>query len=216
MWKALIISGGSVDHTLASDFLSREHVYKERIGVDGGLKIFKECGKVPTFMVGDFDTVENEILQEFMQKQVPMHRDMAEKDWTDTQAAIEAAIKKGCKEIHILGATGGRIDHTLANIYCLRIGERHGVQIRLYDRQNCIYLCREHETIQKSWQYGKYISLLPLTDKVAGITLTGFRYPLQDYTMTNDCSLGVSNEILADTAEIWKKEGSLLVMETKD
>ncbi len=216
MWKALIISGGSVDNTLASDFLSRGDVYKEQIGVDGGLKIFKQCGKVPTLMIGDFDTVENEILQDFMQKKVPMHRHIAEKDWTDTQAAIEAAIQKGCGEIHVLGAMGGRMDHTLANLYCLRIGERHGVSIRLYDRQNCIYLCGEHQVIQKSEQYGRYISLLPLTDTVTGITLKGLRYPLEDYTMTNDCSLGVSNEIIADTAEIWKKEGSLLVMETKD
>lgn len=216
MCKALIISGGSVDDTLASDFLSREDVYKERIGVDGGLKIFRKCGKIPTFMVGDFDTVEKEILQEFMQKQVPMHQDAAEKDWTDTQAAIEAAIKKGCREIHVLGATGGRMDHALANLFCLRIGERHGVRIRLYDRQNCIYLCEPYEKIQKSEQYGTYISLLPLTDRVTGITLKGFQYPLCDYTMTNDCSLGVSNEIVAETAEIWKKDGSLLVLETKD
>ena len=216
MWKALIISGGSVDNTLASDFLSKESVYKERIAVDGGLKIFKQCGKIPTFMVGDFDTIEKTILQEFMQKDVPMHRDIEEKDWTDTQSAIESAIHKGCSEIHVLGATGGRMDHALANLYCLRIGERHGVRIRLYDRQNCIYLSREHEIIRKTEQYGRYISLLPLTEQVTGITLKGLRYPLKDYTMTNDCSLGVSNEIIEDTAEIWKKEGSLLVMETKD
>ena len=70
--------------------------------------------------------------------------------------------------------------------------------------------------LQKKDQYGKYVSLLPYSDQVRGVTLTGFKYPLTDYTMGGFNSLGISNEITEEEAVISFMDGQLLVIESRD
>ena len=71
-------------------------------------------------------------------------------------------------------------------------------------------------TLQRQEQYGKYISLIPFSEKVNGVTLEGFKYPLQNYTMGGFNSLGISNEIIADEAKISLASGQLIVVESRD
>ena len=70
--------------------------------------------------------------------------------------------------------------------------------------------------LQKSQQFGKYVSLLPLTTEVTGVTLTGMKYPLRDAAFTSDNTLGVSNEIVEDEAVIDLKNGILIMIESRD
>ena len=84
------------------------------------------------------------------------------------------------------------------------------------DNNNQIYLINNSHTIEKSNTYGKYISLIPLTSKVEGLTLTGFKYPLDNYSLSIGKSLGISNEIIDNTASIFLKKGILIVIESKD
>ncbi|MFG6383020.1 MAG: thiamine diphosphokinase [Lachnospiraceae bacterium] len=140
-----------------------------------------------------------------------------EKDETDTEIAIRTAIKQGCKTIHILGATtGNRIDHLLGNIHLLGIAMEHGVECLMLDAYNRIRMINKGIVIKKEEQYGKYVSLLPFTSKVTGLTLTGFKYPLDCYTMECYHSLGVSNEITESQAMISFQDGVLLVIESRD
>ena len=125
-------------------------------------------------------------------------------------------IAEGYTQIHILGATGSRLDHVLSNIGLLGIGLEEGVEILLVDSHNRIRMIREGISISKKEQYGKYVSLLPFTPKVTGITLMGMKYSLTDYTMQSYTSIGISNEIVEEEAEIWLRDGVLLVIESKD
>ncbi|MCI8352674.1 MAG: hypothetical protein HFJ58_03580 [Clostridia bacterium] len=86
----------------------------------------------------------------------------------------------------------------------------------IIDPHNKIYLINSKTNLEKSNIYGKYISLIPLTSKVSGVTLKGFKYPLHDYTLKIGESLGISNEVVNDVATIDIKEGILIVIESKD
>ena len=123
---------------------------------------------------------------------------------------------QGYGQIHILGGTGSRLDHMMATVGLLGMALEENVEILLLDSHNRARMIDHKLVITKKEQYGNYVSLLPVTPKVTGVTLKGMKYPLSDYTMVSYKSLGVSNEIVEDAAEIYLKDGALLVVESKD
>ena len=86
----------------------------------------------------------------------------------------------------------------------------------LYDSRNRIRLADGPLVLKKREQYGKYVSLFALTGEVRGLTLKGFYYPLTDYNMASEESIGVSNEIKDEEAVITFTSGKLLVVESRD
>ena len=138
------------------------------------------------------------------------------KDDTDTEFAIRKAISMGAKRITLLGAIGTRLDHVLGNVELLGIGLSEHVQIEMLDTNNRIRMINTGITIGKEEQFGTYVSLIPYTAEVKGLTLTGFKYPLDHYTLKGFCSIGVSNEITAEKATITFEDGILIVIESRD
>lgn len=216
MKKAVIVTGGRMDTAFCQAYI-KNYSADIQIAVDSGMQFFYETGKNPDWIIGDFDSVDAEVLEYFEnRKDIKWVRLIPEKDDTDTEAAIRHALREGCTQIHILGATGSRIDHMLGNIHLLGIGLLEKAEIILADANNRIRMIDKEITLKKEEQYGKYVSLLPFTPKVKGLTLKGMKYPLQEYTLENYSSLGISNEIVEDRAEISFSDGVLLVLETKD
>lgn len=125
-------------------------------------------------------------------------------------------MEQGCKKIHILGATGSRMDHVLGNIHLLGMAMEHGVEALMVDANNRIRMVNQGLALRKEEQYGNYVSLLPFTPQVTGLTLKGFKYQVEDFTLKCCHSLGVSNEIAAEQAEIAFQEGTLVVVESRD
>ena len=115
-----------------------------------------------------------------------------------------------------MGATGTRLDHVLGNIELLGIGLKAGIPIQICDAHNRIRMIDRGMTLARKEQFGTYVSLIPYTECVEHLTLIGLKYPLTDACLRGFCSLGVSNEIVADTAEISFESGILLVVESKD
>ena len=126
------------------------------------------------------------------------------------------AIALGAEKITLLGATGTRIDHLLGNIELLGIGLQNHIPIQIVDERNRIRMIGAGITIEKEKQFGKFVSLIPYTNIVKGLTLTGFKYPLDHYDFRGFCSLGVSNEIIAESAQITFENGILIVIEARD
>ena len=167
--------------------------------------------------MGDFDSVSPEILEFYKkQPQIIFHKFNAEKDNTDTDIALKLAIQIKSSEITILGALGKRMDHALANIHILKDALEANIPCQMIDEFNRIYLINTEKTLEKDKVYGKYISLIPLTSSVEGLTLTGFKYPLNHYTLPIGTSLGISNEMIEDIAHIEMEKGILIVIESKD
>ena len=115
--KSLIITGGNINKEFLQDFL-KENKFEKIIAADKGLEILNKLNVKPDFIIGDFDSVNKEILEKYIN--VPITYLKPEKDFTDTHMALKLAIEKGTKEITIIGAVGTRLDHTIANIHILK------------------------------------------------------------------------------------------------
>ena len=184
--ESLIISGGNLEKEFACSYIS-QHSCELTIAVDAGMKFFYEQNIIPDYIVGDFDSVEPEILQSFQniggEKKPVILQFQPEKDETDTELAIRTAIKQGSKTIHLLGATGSRMDHVMGNFHLLGAAMKQGVDCQIVDWHNRIRMICQDMVIKKENQYGKYVSLFPFTPQVKGLTLRGFKYPLNNYTL---------------------------------
>ena len=216
--RTLIVSGGRIGRGFALSFLEKEP-FDRIIGVDNGLRFLYENGIAPTHVVGDFDTAAPELVDYYRkQKNIELRAFNPVKDSTDTQIAIELALELGSREIVILGGTGSRIDHVLGNIQSMMLAKKRGVLCELLDNTRSSVLIDGEMVIAREEQYGDYVSLIPLTTEVTGVTLSGFKYPLRDHTFTSTGSagLGVSNEILEKEGRIQMKTGVLILIESRD
>ena len=216
--KTVIISGGRIERDFALSFLENE-TFEQFIAVDNGLRFCYDNQIKPTWIVGDFDTAAPELVEYYQtQTDIPIRRFNPVKDSTDSQIAIELALELGSSEITLLGGTGTRMDHVLGNIQSLMLAKKKGVSCVILDEYNRIQLIDGETRLKKSEQYGKYVSLLPLTTEVTGVDLTGFKFNLTGHTFTSTGSagLGVSNEIIEDTAEIRVKSGIFVLIESRD
>lgn len=212
----LIIAGGRLDRSFADSFC-REHTFDKIIAVDKGLEAAKELGLIPDMIVGDLDSANPSVIQEF--KTLPfiiwdVHN--PQKNETDTELALRKAAAWECRHITILGATGGRFDHMLANVFLLYGCLQQGIEAAIVDEQNKIFLIEEQHTFFKSSQWGTYISFLPLLGRISGITLTGFLYPLDNYDLDAASSRCISNQLIGEEGRICFREGIAICVESKD
>lgn len=214
--KTLIVTGGKLNKKFLIKIMN-ENKFDVIIAVDNGLKILNELNIKPNHIVGDFDTVNKEILKEYMKdKSINIHRYNPIKDNTDTDIAIKKAIKIKSDEIIVLGATGTRIDHVLGNINVLKDALENNIMCKIVDENNEIQLINKTTILKKKDISKKYISLIPLTEKVENITLKGFKYKLENGTLKIGMSLGISNEIVEEEAIIEFKKGILIMIMSKD
>ncbi len=218
--RCVILAGGEWNQKFASSYIEQQYGTKKPdlvIAVDKGMERVKALNWKPDIILGDYDSVSTEVLKEYeAQSGIEKLQFPPEKDYTDLHLAIETAIHHGATEICILAATGTRLDHTFANMGLLMLCMQQGIPAELADSHNRIRMINHSLKLSKREQFGTYVSLIPYTQEVTGITLTGFRYPLTDATLTMGISRGVSNEIVEEVAEITLQTGCLFVIESKD
>lgn len=218
---ALIVLNGSYEdyRALKAILEDRFDIQKPEVvlGVDGGTNHLEALGLEPTHILGDFDSIENIEVYKKKFKEAEWIVYPSEKDYTDSELAFETAKTLGCNEIVVIGAFGGRLDHMLGTILLLN-RYSDGVDIEMIDLLNQVKLIQGpliYPLIKESFLY-KYISLVPISAQVTGIYLDGFRYPLNNATIKLGETIGISNEILEDTAAITLSSGKLLLIFSKD
>ena len=219
MSETLIISGGSIDIDFACNYL-KSHSFEHIIAVDGGLESAMKMNLVPGYIVGDFDTVSKDILDSYRTNpNIVFRQFQPEKDFTDTQSAINLAVELGTLSITIFGGIGTRMDHSLANIQLLQMPLEQGIEAVIINSHNRIRLLgvKRKEIELKKSEY-KYVSIIPMSQCITGLTLTGMKYPLRNYEMYIDqtISLGVSNEIIEEPAAVKLKSGKIILIESRD
>ena len=216
MTDCVIVVGGHIEDGFAKEFIVQEKP-DFCIAADSGMNFFYRTGLKPEWIIGDFDSASGEALEYFKgQTDISWIKLNPVKDDTDTESAIQKAIALGAEKITLLGATGTRIDHMLGNIELLGIGLQNHVLIQIVDERNRVRMIDSGITLEREKQFGKYVSLIPYTNVVKGLTLTGFKYPLDRYDLKGFCSLGVSNEIIEASATIKFEQGILIVIEARD
>ena len=212
--KTLIVTGGKINKSFLKNHL-KTNKYDIIMTVDKGTEELAHLEIKPNFIVGDFDSIDNNVLANYENSNIEIKRLIPEKDFTDTESALELAIEMKSTNITIVGAIGTRMDHTIANIHILKETLDKNISARIINENNEIILINRPIKIKKDDMY-KYVSLIPLTTEVTGVTIKGMKYPLNNYTMTIGNSLGVSNEQVEQTAEISLQKGILIIIKSRD
>lgn len=213
--KILIITGGDIDNIFLKEHMLKEN-YSLIIVADSGLEAVDRLGIKVDHIVGDFDSVSQDLLEKYNKTSVEIHRFSKEKDKTDTEIAIDLALMQDPARIDIIGAIGSRVDHTVANINLLLLPLGKGIEANILDANNKIYLKDKGFTIDKASQFGKYISLIAFFGPVEDLILKGFKYLLDGIKLDFASSLGISNEIVDERAIVEFSRGILLVVEALD
>lgn len=187
------------------------------ICADGGLEHAMAVGIKPHVVLGDFDSLSGGYLQ-YLSKDIPtveIHRYPVEKDKSDGQLAVEYALDAGVKEIWILGGLGGRLDHSLANLFLAWLCLNRGVTLQMLARGQCVSMVRGPDTHELHGRPGDYVSLLPLTSTVVGVTTKGLYYPLKKGTLQMGETRGLSNELTRGNAVLEVEDGTLVLVQTR-
>ncbi len=213
--KRLVILGGAVHDTPLLRKICKQNEFDQVIAADSGLNWSYRLGIRPDLMMGDFDSVEPEILAYYRKQEIPSKIFPARKDFTDSELALWAAmdLSKPGDEIWMLGGIGSRMDHTLANVFLLYEPLKKGIEAHLIDGLNEIRLIQGPcEVMVKRREEQQFLSLLPFLGDAEGIDLEGTAYPLQDFQLKVGKCIGISNEIDALEARIRLKKGYLLLI----
>ncbi|MDR0270855.1 thiamine diphosphokinase [Paenibacillus sp.] len=209
--RVVIFSGGELQPQYIEEIQPGDFI----IGADKGALFLISHGIKPDLAAGDFDSIsqqELDIVRAESGKIVEC--DPIDKNLTDTELALEMAIKERPDCILLIGGTGSRLDHTLANVQMLTRALQHDIQCAIMDQNNYITLTDSNmEVLDRGY---KYVSLLPMTPEVNGITLEEFQYPLDNATLKIGESLGISNVLIASRGKIRIKDGLLLIIQSRD
>ena len=214
--RFLIVSGGEATDEFVENVIKRGG-YDVILAADSGMDFLYRTKILPDIIVGDFDSVDPEVLEFFREhEEIDICALNPVKDDTDTEFAIRESIRRGATEITIIGGTGTRLDHVLGNIAILGQGFVQDRHIFLLDEHNRIRLIQKECRIKKEEQYGKYVSVVSFCGVARGVSESGVFYPLDHVDLQPFTSLGISNEIVDEEAVITVEDGTLIVVESRD
>ncbi|SFG54319.1 thiamine diphosphokinase [Oribacterium sp. WCC10] len=206
------------------------------IAADGGYENLKQCGIVPDLLVGDFDSMHIDGVKgttgpvkdldiyadaekaEYIHHLTKMKHEGVEtrvidpvKNDPDMMACVRIGLEMGYSDFRIIGGTGKRMDHSIANLQILGFLAEHGCQGYMYNEKQVVTAIK-NRTVRFSSSMKGYFSAMSLTDYSYGVTEKGFKYIVNDVTMNNHTPTGLSNEFVGTEAEISVKDGILLLI----
>ncbi len=183
------------------------------IAADGGLRNVLALDLIPNLIIGDMDSVDPDWLSRAVSLGAEIRRFPVEKDETDLELALIAAVESGCGTIRIVGAVGDRIDQTVGNLYLLKLPALIGRDVRIVSGRQTTWLAYPAQTIVTG-QPGDTLSLIPIEGDVIGIVTENLKYPLLHETLALGPARGMSNVMLGDEARFTFEHGLLLVIHT--
>ncbi len=183
------------------------------VSADGGLRYIRALNLNPELIIGDLDSVSQEDLQFIKENNIEILKFPVDKNQTDLELALIELIGRGFNTIVVIGALGGRIDQTLANIGLIQLFADQDITIELDDGQDHVFLIQNQRRINGN--EGDIVSLIPICSLVTGITTDGLKYPLNNENLIPEKTRGISNEMVGNAAEIRIASGKLLCIHTR-
>ncbi|MBB6479107.1 thiamine diphosphokinase [Spirochaeta isovalerica] len=175
------------------------------VAADSGLDTLLSYGYEPDLIVGDMDSISNrKILEKFHRSKILLYPE--DKDYTDTELAINHLYEKGCTSVVVIGGGGGRLDHLIA-IYSLFFRER--APVRWITDNEKIFLVKGSFCI--NLKINTVISLFPVTGQLCSMTSSGLKWPLDELEW-NPGDGGISNVSSERTVKIDMKSGKLVMI----
>lgn len=204
--RCVIIGGGDCTaEILKAHITLNDYV----ICADGGYDTAIKSEIIPDLLIGDFDSI-NAIPENVSRIKLPV-----EKDVTDSVAAFNEGIKQGYNDFLLFGGTGGRFEHTYANISLMANASRKGIDFTIIDEKH-IFRSITNSSVKIKNKENQQISVFAYGSKASGVTLKGLYYPLNDFSLDPfDGALGTSNHIIDEYGEITVKNGTLVIIETQ-
>ena len=192
------------------------------VAADGGARVAARLGLAPTLVVGDGDSLGPAELDRLRVAGVEVRSAPVDKDESDTELAIFEALARGADRLTIVAAFGGRLDHTLANLWLLALPSLAGRQVELLDGSTRVTVVAARADggatrhVLGRGRPGDLVSLLPLGPDVEGVTTENLRYPLRDEPLPLGPARGLSNVRAEGPGEVAVslRHGRLLVVET--
>jgi thiamine pyrophosphokinase len=209
--KVVVVASGRLDAIDVAHLDDADLV----VAADGGAESLDALGRRPDMLVGDFDSISPALAGRLEAAGVGVERHPADKERSDTELALEAAVARGATEVVLLGAIGGdRLDHELANLLLLADPAMAGRDVRIASRSSTARVLRGGERLALAGSVGDLVSLLPIGGDASGVTTGGLRWPLEVATLGLGRSRGLSNQIVAAPASVSLEHGTVLVVET--
>ena len=210
--RVLVITGGEERGHSECGYQASDAPYDLVIAADGGLDLAESLNIRPDIVVGDFDSASPDAVERARGAGVSVESHPAEKDQTDFALALQRAVEEGASEIGVIGGSGGRPDHWLANLALLVATARRGIGVEADMGGWCVTVVDPGHPYAEERPAGELMSLLPMHGDVCGVTTAGLSYPLTDEDLPAGSSRGVSNVSTGGLVHIDVQEGVLLVM----
>ena len=183
------------------------------IAADGGANHLQKMDILPNLIVGDLDSVDEAVLHAYKSVGVEVWQHPVDKDETDLELALQRALETGAESIVIVGALGGRLDQTIANLSLLTDERLLAQDVRIDDGVESAFFCRRQ--VEVCGRSGDVISLIPWGGPVTGILTGGLQWPLYQETLYPEKSRGISNVMTSESVSLKIKSGLLLIIHTR-
>lgn len=196
----------------ASDFnaeqfalLEEQGVFDYIMAVDAGYAHLEEIGCKPDIAVGDFDSLG------YVPKGIRTARFSSHKDMSDMELALKRAKSMRMSVVYVFGALGGRLDHTLANLQLFAKYSEAGISLTVIDMDSAVFFLAGPDTFEADARQSGTVSVFAMNDEVEGLFERGLEWELDDVTLTNRTSLGLSNELIGEPVLIGVEKGTIAI-----
>lgn len=204
--KACALVGASEFNAEHFQAMDAQNAFNYVIAVDAGLKHLESIGRTPDMALGDFDSLG------YVPEGMRVARFSANKSKSDMDLALERARNMRYDEIFIYGALGGRLDHTLANLHLFAKYSEKGAIVNAIGVNEAATYVTGPDTYEMPAQESGTISVFSMSDEATGVFERGLAYELDDATLTNRSSLGLSNEFIGEPVLIGVESGTIVVI----
>ena len=185
------------------------------IAADSGYDIARSRGVDVDLLVGDLDSISHEGLRESVALGVPTKRYPTDKDTSDLEVALAAAIDMGATDVTIYAGEGGRFDHLIGVALGLTAESLESVNLVWKLSDSTVHRVLPNRPLEVSAHAGAIVTLLPIGD-TGGVTTTGLQWVLKDSTLTRGTSRGLSNVAIEPDVSVSITTGALLVIITEE
>ena len=209
---AIVVTGGDAPDPILVAALGLPVDGRVVVAADSGVAHALALGLIVDIAVGDFDSLDPETLASVEATGTRVERHPVAKDATDLELALDVALGLGAEQVVVLGGHGGRLDHFLANGLVLAAPQYGGVEVEAVVGDAIVSVVRPGPSLRFGGRSGQTVTILPMHGPAAGVRTEGLRYPLHGETLPAGTTRGVSNELVADEAQVSLTGGVVLVV----
>lgn len=182
------------------------------LAADSGARLAAAAGRTVDVLVGDLDSIGKEALDAVFDEGTEIEAHPPDKDATDLELALAAALRRGADEITVIGGGGGRLDHLLGNAAVIASPALRATRVRwVLERETAYAVHGGRGPLTLPAEAGDVFSVIPVGGTAAGVTITGAKWNLHGETLEAGSSLGISNRALSPETTVETDAGVLLV-----